>query len=216
MLWPFVRAARQGDLQHPSTRVSAYLKGDKIIINKQSYSTDQIEKLPGFIHYNLEHPPATKTSDRVTIFFTKESPFSNFHPCDLSIDGIDYSSVEQYLCHQKALLFDSAQVAAEMLYIEDPKLLKQRAKNLAKFDRETWITKVGDMLKVALMAKFTQNTALKDALLATGDKTLGEACTHDLLFGIGLSMQNPNAMDPTRWRGGNLQGITLMHVRTEI
>ena len=66
------------------------------------------------------------------------------------------------------------------------------------------------------MAKFTQNTALKDALLATGDTTLAEACTHDLLFGIGLSMQNPNAMDPTRWRGGNLQGITLMNVRTEI
>ena len=66
------------------------------------------------------------------------------------------------------------------------------------------------------MAKFTQNDHLKNVLLSTGATVLGEASTHDLLFGIGLSLRNPNAMDSRRWRGKDLQGKTLMVVGDEI
>ena len=216
LLWPYVRAARQGDPNHPATRVSAYLRGDKIVINKQSYSTDQIDAIPGYIQHNVKNPPAIKKSKEVTLFFTKESPLSNFYPCDLVVDGITFNSAEQFLCYQKALLYDSAEVAAEILSLDDPKLIKQRAKRLANFDEASWHDRAGDILKIALMAKFTQNDHLKGELLSTGTTILGEASTHDLLFGIGLSLQNPNAMDTARWRGDNMQGKTLMYVREEI
>ena len=68
----------------------------------------------------------------------------------------------------------------------------------------------------ALLAKFSQNTDLRDELLDTGDSLIGEACSHDLLFGIGLSLVNPNAMDSSRWRGENVQGQTLMKVRDQL
>ena len=210
-LWPFVRAARQGDPDHPDTKISAYLKADKMIINKKSY--DDPDALPPFVKYNYANPPSTKTTDGVTLFFSKSSPFSNFHPCTFVIEEISYTSIEQYLCHQKALKFDSADTAASMLYTDDPKVLKQRAKSLANFDKNSWESDAGAILKVGLSAKFDQCPDLKAKLLSTGDNLLGEASAHDILFGIGLSLHNPNALNPHRWRGENLQGKTLMEVR---
>ena len=129
------------------------------------------------------------------------------------IEEISYTSIEQYLCHQKALKFDSADTAASMLYTDDPKVLKQRAKSLANFDKNSWESDAGAILKVGLSAKFDQCPDLKAKLLSTGDNLLGEASAHDILFGIGLSLHNPNALNPHRWRGENLQGKTLMEVR---
>jgi len=39
---------------------------------------------------------------------------------------------------------------------------------------------------------------------------------HFLLFGIGLALQNPSAMDTGRWEGEHLQDKSLMDVRDEI
>ena len=100
-LSPFVRAARQGDPDHPDTKISAYLKADKMIINKKSY--DDLDALPPFVKTNYANPPSTKITDGVTLFFSKISPFSDFHPCTFVIEEISYTSIEQYLCHQKAL-----------------------------------------------------------------------------------------------------------------
>ena len=100
--------------------------------------------------------------------------------------------------------------------MDDPNAQKQRVKHLARFDQDSWKDRVDVLLKAGLIAKFTQNDHLKAELLSTADTVLGEACAHDTLFGIGLSLHNPNAMDPARWRGQNLQGTTLMRVRDEI
>ena len=36
----------------------------------------------------------------------------NFYPCHFEIEDIRFSSVEEYLCYKKALLFDSRDVVA--------------------------------------------------------------------------------------------------------
>jgi ribA/ribD-fused uncharacterized protein len=130
-------------------------------INKQAYS--EVASLPEFVKYNDKHPPAIRSTDKVTIFFTKEFPLSNFYSCNLIIDDLNYNSVEQYICHQKALLFDDAEVAAEILSMDDPNALKQRAKHLTRFDQDSWKDRVGVLLKAGLNAKFTQNDHLKAA-----------------------------------------------------
>ena len=216
ILWPYVRAARQGDPSNPNVRISAYLRGDKLILNNQSYTTDNIDTLPGFIQSTINNPPVIRKSDEVTIFFTKDCPLSNFHSCEFEIDGVGYLSVEHYLCYQKALLYDTEEVANEIFAMTEPNLQKQRAKRLAKFDQLSWNRKAGDILKTALSAKFAQNENLLRQLISTGDTVIGEACAHDTMFGIGLSLQNPNAMNVARWRGKNLQGTTLMAVRDDL
>lgn len=43
---------------------------------------------------------------------------SNWYLSDFSIDGISYSSMEQYMMHQKALLFKDSEAAEEILKTE--------------------------------------------------------------------------------------------------
>ena len=63
------------------------------------------------------------------------------------------------------------------------------------------------------MAKFSQNADLKQLLLNTGDAILAECAVKDLIWGIGLSMKDPNRFDMNKWRGENLLGKVLMKVR---
>ena len=49
--------------------------------------------------------------------------------------------------------------------------------------------------------------------MATGDTTIGEASPSDSTWGIGLSLKDPTAKDPTKWTGKNLLGKILMSVR---
>ena len=53
-------------------------------------------------------------------------------------------------------------------------------------------------------------------LLETGDKILAEANPRNCVWGIGLDIHDPDAFDPSRWRGQNWLGNMLMEVRDEI
>lgn len=66
------------------------------------------------------------------------------------------------------------------------------------------------------IAKFTQNEALKQFLLATGTKVLVEASPYDRIWGIGLLADDPKASHPSTWQGENLLGFALMDVRDAI
>ena len=68
----------------------------------------------------------------------------------------------------------------------------------------------------SMEAKFLQNTDLKQVLMDTGERTLGEANPSDTMFGIGLSLRSNEAMDRSKWRGVNLLGQTLMDIRMDI
>ena len=185
-------------------------------MNNQTYTTDTLDKLPGFVQATIDNPPAERKSKDVMVFFTKYSKFSNFYPCKFAVDDISFSSVEQHLSYHKALLYDTKEVADELLNIHDPVDQKKRVNNLTKFNPMTWKHQAEDILKAGLTAKFSQNAYLRDALLSSGELTIGEASAHDIIFGIGLSLQNPNAMDPSRWRGNNMQGRMLMDIRNDL
>ena len=175
ILWPYARAARMGDPRNPKGRISVSLKMDKLMINNQAFTTENIDNVPEYVKSRVENPPSTIKMNDVTIFFTKSSPFSNFHRCEFEIDDVKFSSVEQYLCHKKALMFDSAEAAQEVLEIDDPKSQKDRVKQLANFDEHRWSSEAGSVLKPALLAKFSQNHLLGDVLLDTDDTVMGEA-----------------------------------------
>ena len=65
-------------------------------------------------------------------------------------------------------------------------------------------------------AKFTQNLAMKNRLLSTGNKLLAEASPLDPVRGIGLRADVPRVNDPRQWRGKTLLGEALSAVREAI
>ena len=215
-LLPYYRAARCGDPNNPDKRVRVYMTADQLVIDRQQYSVDDIESLPLFVKSYVDSPPAMRKSDATTIFFTKDSAFSNFYPCVFDLDNISFNCVEQYLSYKKAMSFDATDIAGEIMTTYDPSQQKQKAKRLAKYDEIAWRSQVPDLLSTALHAKFSQDADLAHQLLLTGDTTIGEANAHDVFYGIGMALHNPNALDPTKWRGMNIQGELLMKLRATL
>ena len=214
-LWPYLKAAYQGDPSNPDGRVSAYLRLDKLHLNNQTFTHTTLDKIPPYIKNRVENPPPMRQSSDATIFFTKGSHLSNFHPSNFDVDGHSYSSVEQYLSHRKALLFGAEDVANNVMTMSEPVAMKRHVKQLPDFNLNSWKENAPTILYDGLCAKFTQNESLKAALLETGTTKLGEACKNTM-FGIGFALSHSKALDIGHWHGDNLQGETLMRVRQAI
>ena len=57
---------------------------------------------------------------------------------------------------------------------------------------------------------------LKRQLVDTGDAVLAECAVRDQIWGIGLSMGDPNRFERSKWKGNNLLGYALMLVREQL
>lgn len=66
------------------------------------------------------------------------------------------------------------------------------------------------------MAKFSQNEELKGKLKTTENAVLAECAVKDRIWGIGLSMKDPNRLNKSKWNGKNLLGYALMMVRDHL
>ncbi len=67
-----------------------------------------------------------------------------------------------------------------------------------------------------LLAKFSQNIELRKLLKATEDAVLAECAVKDRIWGIGLSMNDSDRFERTKWKGQNLLGYALMMVRDKL
>ena len=45
---------------------------------------------------------AAGSDEKFTFFFGAESPFSQWHSAEFTVDGVHYNCAEQYMMHQKA------------------------------------------------------------------------------------------------------------------
>lgn len=152
---------------------------------------------------------------RVTKTVT-ETCLSQWYPCQFEVDGVTYTSAEQYMMAEKAKLFGDEVIRAEILNTSDPRTCKALGRKVKNFDKAVWDKKKEDIVRNGNFEKFMQNDALRNFLLSTGDKVLVEASPTDLVWGIGLGKNNPDALDPVKWRGENLLGFALMTVRKDM
>ena len=170
ILMPYYRAARCGNPDAPESRVRAYMRADKLIINNDQYTVDDIVTLPRYVKSAVEYPPSSRKSINVTIFFTKHSPFSNFYLSQFESDGKIYNCVEQYLCYHKAKQSNADDIADVIMDMDSPNEQKQKVKHLPGFNQVSWRSQVDKILTTALEAKFSQDADLKEVLLRGGGK----------------------------------------------
>ena len=141
---------------------------------------------------------------------------SNWYPAHFTVEGIEFSSMEQFMMNQKACRFHDASVAKEILSTNDVAEIKKLGREGHGYNENTWNGVRQIIVYEGLKAKFSQNAELKEKLVDTGDAILAECAVRDQIWGIGLSMRDPNRLDRSKWRGKNLLGYALMMVREQL
>ena len=138
---------------------------------------------------------------------------SNWYLSLFSLGGVAFSSVEQYMMYRKAICFRDESAAAKILTTDNVAEIKALGRLVSNYDDHHWNGVRQIIVYEGLLAKFSQNDCLKEQLKATGDAVLAECAVKDCIWGIGLSMTNPDRLDITKWNGQNLLGYALMMVR---
>jgi ribA/ribD-fused uncharacterized protein len=158
----------------------------------------------------------TKSKHGVTLFFGKESVFSNLHTeTPICIDGKKYTCNEQYYTYSMARFFNDHSIAKQAMSTKDPYQLIALQKKVECHDYQSWLPEAERILYLANMAKYTQNEAAREVLLNTRNDLLGEA-TYSKTWGIGASIHDPNSTDSRTWSGKNIMGKILMNIRTAL
>lgn len=142
--------------------------------------------------------------------------FSQWFPCKFSDGKIEYNCMEQYMMAHKALLFEDKIVYDEIMKESDPLLIKKLGRKVKNFDENIWSENCRRIVEDGNYLKFTQNEDLKDHLLKTGNKILVEASPYDPIWGIKMAKEDPNVMNPMKWRGTNYLGFALTNVKDKI
>ena len=138
---------------------------------------------------------------------------SNWYPSQFNINGIQFSSMEQYMMYKKAVCFKDDDVVKKILGSTDVARIKALGRLVRNYNDSYWSGIRQIVVYEGLLAKFKQNEDLKRKLLGTGNSVLAECAVRDQIWGIGLSMKNPDRFEPENWNGQNLLGYTLMMVR---
>lgn len=141
---------------------------------------------------------------------------SNWYPSIFALNGITFSSIEQYMMYRKAVCFGDEKVAAQILATEDVAEIKALGRLVSGYDENLWNGVRQIVVYEGLLAKFSQNSDLREQLKDTGQAFLAECAVKDRIWGVGLSMHDPNRLDRAKWRGQNLLGYALMMVRERL
>lgn len=207
-LYPIMKAARND----PSVE-SAYLKHDKLMIDKRAYSVESLHTLPPALRpQNL----AEKENETTLVFWGSESMLSNFYHSPFVIQGIHYNCVEQFLCCAKALISGDEETRQLILKESNPAKQKALGRRVRNFNSKMWGEMMKNFAEEAIRAKISQNMKIYDKLVSTRGKSIGEASQRDTVWGTGVGIFQNNALNKSSWKGQNILGELLVEIRENL
>ena len=113
----------------------------------------------------------------------------------------------------KARLFGDDSGLSAILVTDGPREQKLIGRQVRSFDQDLWQKHYQNIVFDGRLAKVSQNEDIRRALLHTSRRRLAEASPHGNLWGIGLRACDHHASSADTWRGSNLRGQVLEHVR---
>ena len=129
--------------------------------------------------------------------------FSNFSRHPFELDGKQWLTTEHYFQAQK---FPGNEAYQEKIRLEkSPMVAARLGRSRAQPIRAEWEQVKDELMKTALLAKFTQNKDILAILLSTGDAQLVEHTKNDRYWGDGGDGSGKNKL-----------GLLLMEVREEL
>ncbi|KAL8644743.1 MAG: hypothetical protein Q9226_007611 [Calogaya cf. arnoldii] len=138
-------------------------------------------------------------------------------PPDPDAEPMTFSTTEQYMMYQKAMLFNDVAVADQIMLAVTPKEHRSLGRKVKNFDGAVWEAQREMIVEAGNWNKFCNSkkgSKWRDMLLQTGDRELVEASPFDRIWGIGYSAEHAEA-HRSMW-GANLLGKALMRVRERI
>ena len=141
---------------------------------------------------------------------------SNWYLSEFTVDDITFSSMEQYMMYEKAILFHDQETAKKILQKDNVAEIKALGRIVQNFDDTVWVKSREEIVYKGVLEKFRQNPELRKRLERTGEEVIAECAVKDKIWGIGLSMKDEDRFCVERWKGQNLLGKILMDVRKDI
>ena len=128
--------------------------------------------------------------------------FSNFAAYPIEVDGKVWPTSDHYFQAQK---FAGTKFEEEIRRLKSPMIAARMGRDRGKPLRADWEQVKDEVMRRAVLAKFTQHEELRNILLSTGDALLVEHTRNDSYWGDGGD-----------GRGRNMLGQILSSVREEL
>ena len=128
--------------------------------------------------------------------------FSNFAHYGFELDGKWWMTSEHYFQAQK---FCGTEYEEIIRLLDNPMKAAEMGRNREVPLRADWEQVKDDIMRKAVLAKFTQNKDIKNVLLSTGKETIVENTSNDYYWGCGKDGS-----------GKNMLGIILMELREKL
>ena len=196
-----------------------WYNGDK----KENMSTDFSDirkiRITDEEDYEIEFGVLQKEGAEMICFHNPDEEngyLSNWFLSEFTVDGITFSSMEQYMMYKKAVLFKDQITAEKILQTDDVAEIKALGRTVQNFDDKVWTKEREEIVYNGVLEKFRQNPELAEKLEKTGEEIIAECAVKDRIWGIGLSMKDESRLSVDKWRGQNLLGKILMRVREDI
>ncbi|MEG0297245.1 MAG: NADAR domain-containing protein [Clostridium sp.] len=125
--------------------------------------------------------------------------FSNFAEYEFSENGMKYKTSEHYFQSKK---FEGTDAELEVINAKSPMKSAILGRDRTKPLRQDWEMIKDDVMRQAVLLKFSQNESIKTILLSTGNEDIVEKTTDDYYWGCG-----------TDGTGKNMLGKILVEVR---
>ena len=103
--------------------------------------------------------------------------------------------------YRKAVCFNDRGSADKMLETDDVAEIKALGRGVLGYDDHYWNGVRQVIVYEWLIARFSQNEDLKERLLDTGNDIMAECAVKDRIWGIGLSMNDHDRQDISKWKG---------------
>jgi ribA/ribD-fused uncharacterized protein len=171
----------------------------KVLIDGDGYETVDTERL-----FSLTIRPVDAAGGVIRFYRVAEryGCFSNFAPYPVRLDRVEWPTSEHYFQAQK---FTDAETREAIRGAPSPMEAAELGRSRARSLRRDWETVKVDVMREAVLAKFTQHPDLRRTLLATGDAALVEHTRRDAFWGDGGDGS-----------GRNKLGRVLMEVRARL
>lgn len=152
-------------------------------------------------------------------FHLPDEPYgflSNWYLSSFELDGIRFSSMEQYIMYNKCVEFGDTDSVKAVMATDVPAEQQKIARKAFGYNDKIWAGRRQLVALKGLMAKFSQNEDLKTKLLDTGDAYLVECAYQDVIWACGIRLNENERFDASNWRGTNILGFALMEVRDRL